>query len=213
MNPTYILLLKGAFVTLQIMGISLSLGLFFGSVLGILNCKKWRDPFLGRVIDAFVSLIRGTPLFVQLLIAYFAIPEILHINLSPFIAGVITLGLNSSAYISEIIRAGIDSIDEGQWEAGFTLGYSKTMSMRYLILPQVFSTVGPAITNEMTSLVKESSILMMIGVPELTKVGRDIVARELNPMSMYLLVAMIYFTITKGLSYCMKKMEVSHDSW
>jgi len=201
------LLLEGAGQTLKLTGAALLFGLSGGTILGILNCSKCRIPWLGYLIHGFVSLIRGTPLFVQVLIFYFAIPQALHIDLSPFAAGVIALGLNSSAYLSEIVRCGINAISIGQWEAAYALGYSRPQTLTYIIVPQMARNVLPAIVNEVTSLIKETSILMVIGVSELTKVGRDIVSRELDPLPVYLAVAALYFAMTSILSLIGHAME------
>ncbi len=201
------LLIQGALTTLKITLASIGIGTVIGTCLGMLNCQKLQIPFLSQAIHGFVSVVRGTPLFVQVLIFYFGLPQALGINLSPFAAGVIALGCNSSAYISEIVRCGIDSIPLGQWEASFVLGYTRTQTLRYVITPQMLRNVLPAITNELTALIKETSILMVIGVSELTKVGRDIVARELDPMSIYLLVAAIYFFMTTSVSLTTRYFE------
>jgi len=201
------LLMEGAFSTLQIASAALLIGMFGGVGLGILNSRKCRLPILGSLIECWVFVIRGTPLFVQVLIFYFALPEALGIDLSPFSAGVIALGFNSTAYIAEIVRCGIDSIPPGQWEAASMLGYGRALTLQSVILPQMVRNVLPALTNEITTLIKESSILMAIGVAELTKVGREIVARQLDPLPVYLTVAAIYFAMTTAISLCAKHLE------
>jgi polar amino acid transport system permease protein len=187
--------------------IGIALGFFLGIILGILDCDKQRSKILSPVIRSYVTLFRGTPLFVQLLIVYFALPDALGITLSPITAGIITLGLNSTAYLAEIIRAGINAIDPGQWDAAFILGYHRKDTLRYIILPQAIRNVLPAITNEFATLIKESSILVMIGVPELIKVSKDIVARNLNPMEIYLMTAAMYLIMTASVAYATKYLE------
>jgi polar amino acid transport system permease protein len=201
------LLLQGALSTIKITLAALAIGVAGGLGLGILNCKKCRLPMVGSLIEGFILVIRGTPLFVQVLIFYFALPEALGIDLSPFTAGVAALGLNSTAYMAEIVRCGIDSIPQGQWEAAHMLGYGRVLTLQSVILPQMIRNVLPALTNEMTTLIKESSILMVIGVAELTKVGREIVARQLDPLPVYLTVAAIYFALTTMVSLCAKHVE------
>jgi len=201
------LLLKGAVITIEISLIAILLGFISGTVLGVLSSNKIRITGLTLLIQTYVSIIRGTPIFVQLLIIYFALPKALGINISSFMAGVITLSLNSTAYLSEAIRAGINAIAPGQWEAAYVLGYSKLQSLRYIVLPQALQNILPAITNELISLIKESSILMVIGVPEITKSSKEIVARELNPMEIYLTAAVLYFVITFALSQLTKGLE------
>jgi ABC-type amino acid transport system permease subunit len=134
------------------------------------------------------------------LIAYYALPEILGITLSPFTAGVAALGVNSTAYISEIVRGGINAIPEGQWEAASVIGLSPAKTLRWVILPQTLRMTLPSLINELTALIKETSILMVIGVAELTKVSKDIVARELDPMTIYLAAAALYLLMTSGIA-------------
>lgn len=201
------LLMEGAFTTLQITSAALLIGMAGGVGLGIFNSKKCRLPILGSFIDAWVLVIRGTPLFVQVLIFYFALPDALGIDLTPFTAGVVALGLNSTAYIAEIVRCGIDSVPLGQWEAASMLGYGRVLTLKSVILPQMIRNVLPALTNEMTTLIKESSILMAIGVAELTKIGREIVVRQLDPLPVYLTVAVIYFAMTTIISLIAKQVE------
>ncbi len=201
------LLMEGALMTLKITLAALTLGILGGFTLGVLNCQKLQIPIVSQAIHGFVSLIRGTPLFVQVLIFYFGLPQAFGVDLSPFVAGVIALGCNSSAYIAEIVRGGIDSIPSGQWDASFVLGYTKGQTVKSIILPQSIRNILPALTNEFTALIKETSILMVIGVSELTKVGRDIVARELDPMYIYLLVAAIYLCMTTSTSLVARYFE------
>ncbi len=194
------LLFQGALVTLQLAFVAITIGLCGGVIIGVLNCKKLRHPLFGFFINCFVWAIRGTPLFVQLLIVYYAIPEIIGISFTPFIAGIIALGINSTAYISEIVRGSIDAIPEGQWDAAYVVGLDMRRTLQGIILPQMFRFALPSLTNELTALIKETSILMVIGVAELTKVSKDIVARELDPMTIFLAAAVIYLAMTSCFS-------------
>lgn len=205
-------LLQGALATIEIALVSIVIGLCGGIVIGVLNCNKMRNPFLTVALNCFVWMIRGTPLFVQVLIVYYAIPEVIGVSLSPFTAGVIALGINSTAYISEIVRGGIDAIAEGQWEAAYVIGLKPWQTLQGIILPQMLRINLPSLTNELTALIKETSILMVIGVAELTKVSRDIVARELDPMTIYLAAAVLYLVMTSSASllaqYSQKRWHV-----
>lgn len=201
------LLFKGAILTMEISLAGVSIGLVLGTILGIANCNRLRNPYLGALVNVYVTIFRGTPVFVQLLFVYFALPEAVGIDLSPVPAGIITLGLNSGAYLSETIRGGINSVADGQWEAASALGYSTRQSLQHIILPQALKTVTPAITNELATLIKDSSILMVIGVPELIKVSRDIVARELIPIEIYLLAAVFYLIMTSAVAQVAKLIE------
>lgn len=201
------LMLKGAGVTLQIALIAILCGIAGGVLIGILNCRKLRHPLVGSCLQGFVYTIRGTPLFVQVLIAYYALPELIGFSFSPFTAGVLALSINSSAYISESVRGGINAIPEGQWEAAYVIGLSPWKTLRGIILPQMFRIAIPSLTNELAALVKETSILMVIGVTELTKVSKDIVSRELDPMTIYIGAALIYLVMTSTISAAAKTIE------
>lgn len=200
-------LLQGALATIEIALVSIALGLCGGVIIGILNCRKLRLPYVSFVLDSFVWMIRGTPLFIQILIAYYALPEVLGISLSPFTAGVMALGINSTAYISEIVRGGINAIPDGQWEAAYVLGLKPKITLQRIILPQMFRITLPSLTNELTTLIKETSILMVIGVAELTKVSKDIVSRELDPMTIYLAAAVLYLAMTSVVSLCARSTQ------
>lgn len=205
------LLLKGASTTVGISIIGIVVGFFCGALFGIIDCDKLKTKWLSPFLRFYVVIFRGTPLFVQLLIVYFALPDVLGITLSPIAAGIITLGLNSTAYLAEVIRAGINSIESGQWDASYILGYSKFKTFRYIIMPQAIRNVLPAITNELATLIKESSILMVIGVPELVKTSKDIVARNLKPMEIYLITAILYLIMTYAVAYCAKFFEARNE--
>lgn len=195
------LLMHGAIATLHIAFVAILFGFCGGVLIGVLNCNKMGFTYLRKVLSTLIWVVRGTPLFVQVLIAYYAVPEALGFSLSPFTAGVIALGINSSAYISEIVRGGINAIPDGQWEAAHVLGLGSVLTLKGIILPQVLSMTMPSLTNELTALIKETSILMVIGVAELTKVSKDIVARELDPMTIYLASGAIYLVLTSSLAF------------
>lgn len=191
-------LFQGALATIEIALVSIIIGLCGGIIIGVLNCNKMQNPFSVFVLNSFVWIIRGTPLFVQVLIVYYALPEVTGISLSPFIAGVIALGINSMGYISEIVRGGINAIPDGQWEAAYVIGLKPWQTLQGIILPQMLRMSLPSLTNELTALIKETSILMVIGVAELTKISRDVVARELDPMTIYLAAAVLYLAMTSS---------------
>lgn len=203
------LLFQGACSTLELATYSILIGLVGGILVGILNCQKFRVPAAAFVLSSFVWIVRGTPLFVQVLMIYYALPELLGFSLSPFMAGVIALGLNSTAYISEIVRGGIDSIPKGQWESAYVIGLSAHQTLKKVILPQMFRTTLPSLINELTALIKETSILMVIGVAELTKVSKDIVARQLDPATIYLTTAILYLCMTSFLTWLTKSKQKS----
>lgn len=190
------LLIKGVIATVQIALVSIVIGLCGGIIVGVLNSNKMRSSFSKVILNSFVWIVRGTPLFVQVLIIYYALPEMIGFSLSPFTAGVIALGINSTAYISEIVRGGINAISQGQWEAAYVIGLTPLQTLQGIIVPQMLRMTIPSLINELTALIKETSILMVIGVAELTKVSKDIVARELDPMTIYLASAVLYLALT-----------------
>jgi polar amino acid transport system permease protein len=201
------LLIHGAFATLQIALVAIAIGLCGGIVIGALNSRKMQQPLCTPIFNGFVWIIRGTPLFVQVLIVYYALPEVLNISLSPFAAGVLAMGINSTAYISEIVRGGINAIPDGQWEAAYVIGLNPWKTLRGIILPQMFRITLPSMTNELSSLIKETSILMVIGVAELTKVSKDIVVRELDPMTIYLTAAVFYLILTSSIALVAQSIQ------
>lgn len=201
------LLFKGALITIKISAFGIVIGIIFGGCLGVLNSDELRSKYVGKLINTYVTIMRGTPIFVQLLIVYFAFPETFGLDFTPQTAGILTLGLNSTAYLSETMRGGINAVPKGQWEGALTLGYNRFQTLQYIILPQAIKNVLPAITNEFANLIKDSSILMVIGVPELIKTSKDIVSRELKPMEIYLMAAMIYLLITTFIASLTKYAE------
>lgn len=200
-------LLKGVWLTLQISILGIMAGLTIGLIIGIFQTHQKVPTLLKWLCKTYISIIRGTPLFVQLLIIYFGVPEVFHIEFSAFQAGFIALSINSGAYVAEIVRAGLGSVNKGQWEAARALGYTDFQTLKSIILPQAIVTMLPALGNELISLIKESSILMVLGVPELTKVSKELAASELKPMEIYLLTAVLYYVLTSFISVFVKFFE------
>lgn len=199
------LLLKGALITVQITLLSVLLGMFFGLFIGMAHLAKFR--LLKVLSGIFVNFIRGTPLLVQIFIIYFAIPALIGKRIEPFLAAVIACSINSSAYVAEIFRAGIQSIDKGQMEAGRSLGMSWVQTMRYIILPQAFRRVIPPLGNEFIILLKDSSLVSVIGFEELTRQGQLIIARTYATFEIWTTVAVIYLVMTFTISRLVKFLE------
>ncbi len=187
----------GAMVTLKLTLLSILFGLIIGTIAGLGRVSKNFIPF--AISTAYVEVIRGTPLLVQILIVYFGLPAI-GINLQPEPAGIIALSVCSGAYIAEIVRAGIESIPLGQMEAARSLGMTYFQAMRYVILPQAFRNILPALGNEFIALLKDSSLLSVISIVELTRVGRQIVNTTFNAWTPFLGVALFYLMMTIPLS-------------
>lgn len=198
------LLLRGAWVTLQIAALSTSIGIALGTLLGVAQTSKLK---LARwLVGLYVTIIRGIPMLIQITFAYYVLPQF-GINFPAFWVAVVAIGLNSAAYVSQIIRAGIRSIGRGQMEAGRVLGLSPLQITRYVILPQAFRVVIPALGNEFITLVKDSSLASVIGVVELTKEGNFIRGRTFDALTVFAAVAMIYLIITTTLSLLVNWFE------
>ncbi len=190
------LFIKALGATLMVaLGASI-IGFSAGLVIGVMTAKKMRTLLLSPLLDGYVLMVRGTPAYVQLLIVYYVLPEITGINLTPAIAGIIALGLNEAAYCAEIVRGGIDAIPSGQWEASKVLGYSMFITLKDIIVPQMMRAVLPALSNDLATLIKDTSLVSVIGLIEITQVGKNVVALTLKPLEVYALVAGIYLAIT-----------------
>ncbi len=172
------------------------IGFSAGLAIGVMTAKKMRTLLLSPLLDAYVLMVRGTPAYVQLLIVYYVLPEVTGINLTPTIAGIIALGLNEAAYCAEIVRGGIDALPSGQWEASKVLGYSTFITLKDIIVPQMMRAVLPALANDLATLIKDTSLVSVIGLIEITQVGKNVVALTLKPLEVYALVAGIYLAIT-----------------
>lgn len=196
LSRSYPLLLKGTWMTLQVLGAGATLSFSLGLGLGILSCNRLRLPFFSWCLEVCCFILRAVPFYVQLLILYFVLPELLNFSLDPFPASVLAIGLCSSGYVAQIVRAGINSIPVAQWEAAYVLGYTKKETLRWIILPQMVRNVLPAFTNELDSLLKSTAIVSSIGMLELTRMGMNLVSREMEPVAIYLTVALFYLSIS-----------------
>lgn len=197
-------LLHGAVVSLQITFIAAFIGLAFGSIFGLAETSKSR--FMPFAVGTYVTLFRGTPMLVQILFIYYVLPQF-GITFSPFWAASLAIGLNSCAYVSQIIRSGINAVPKGQIEAAHTLGFTPIKTMRYIIFPQAVRITLPALGNELITLIKDSSLASIIGVMELTKEASIIRSRTYDAFSILLAVSIIYLVLTATVSFCLKKFE------
>ena len=197
-------LLRGAAVTLQIATLSCILGILFGTLCGLgLTSKNRLVRFL---LSIYTTLFRGTPMLIQIVFVTIALPT-LGIGFSRLWGVVWAIALNSGAYIAHIIKSGINSVSQGQREAGKTLGLSNTQIVRYIILPQAIRVVLPALGNEFITLIKDSSLASIVGVQELTKEGEILSSRTLDALTIYLGVALGYLIITTALSLLLSLIE------
>ncbi len=205
------LLFLGAGVTIKITALSVGFGIIIGLFVGIARISKSR---LLRILAAvYVDFLRGTPLLVQIFLVYFALPVVTGQHMDPFLAAISACSINSGAYIAEIFRAGIQSVDNGQMEAGRSLGLSWAQTMRYIIVPQAFKRVIPPLGNEFIALLKDSSLVSVIGFEELTRRGQLIIARTYGSLEIWTAVALIYLIMTIAISrlvaYLERRFQVS----
>ncbi|HEY9643140.1 MAG TPA: amino acid ABC transporter permease [Coleofasciculaceae cyanobacterium] len=192
-------LLLGAGITLQLTAIAIVIGMVAGSLIGIARLSSSR--LLSLAARCYVDFFRGTPLLVQIFMIYFGVPGLLRdtglkLGLSQFVAAILALGLNSAAYIAEIVRAGIQSIELGQREASESLGLGPAQTMRYIIFPQAFRRMIPPLGNEFISMMKDTSLVAVIGFEELFRKGQIIVASNYRAFEIYASVALVYLVLT-----------------
>ncbi len=207
------LLLAGAVVTVKITIISVAIGIVIGLFVGIARVVKFKPVRWMAAI--YVDFIRGTPLLVQIFIIYFALPLVFGIHMNPFVAAISACGINSGAYVAEIFRAGIQAVDEGQMEAGRSLGLTWPQTMRYIIVPQAFKCVIPPLGNEFIALLKDSSLVSVIGFEELTRRGQLVIARTYGSLEIWLSVAVLYLimtlTISRLVAYLERRFDIKND--
>nr|WP_243434425.1 amino acid ABC transporter permease [Pseudomonas sp. 30_B] len=193
----------GLWTTLWISFISGAVGLFIGLLAGL--CRLSKNPTLHDLSTVYVELVRGTPLLVQIFIFYFFIGTVL--NLSREFAGVAALALFTGAYVAEIVRAGVQSIARGQDEAARSLGLNAAQSMRHVILPQAFKRVLPPLAGQFISLVKDTSLVSVIAITELTKSGREAITTSFSTFEIWFCVAALYLVINLPLSHLAGRLE------
>ncbi|MDP3050964.1 MAG: amino acid ABC transporter permease [Eubacteriales bacterium] len=216
-------LMMGAWVTLKITSISVAIGCVLGLFAGLGRLSKKR--LVKGLATAYVDFFRGTPLYVQILLVYFGLPQIVNdtqswlvatydlpqafksFRLDIWTAAILVCSLNSGAYIAEIFRAGVQSIERGQMEAARSLGMSHFQAMSYVILPQAFKRVIPPLGNEFIAMLKDTAILAAIGFEELARRGQLINAEYYQPFPIYLTVAFMYLAMTLTLSRLVDWLE------
>ncbi len=204
-------LLLGAVVTLEITALSVVFGMIGGSLIGIARLSPILP--LRWVIRAYIDFFRGTPLLVQIFMIYFGVPALaqsigIPLRFDRLLAAVVALSLNSAAYIGEIVRAGIQSIEPGQAEAANSLGMSGVQTMRYIIFPQALRRMIPPLGNEFITLLKDTSLVSVIGFEELLRRGQLIVANTYSAFEIYTAVALVYLVLTLASSQFFSYLEV-----
>ena len=197
-------LLLGARLTIVLTLSTLVLGVPLG--LGLALLRGSRLAPLRALAVFYVEVVRGTPLLMQIYVIYFVFPAI-GLSLNPFVAGLAALSFNSAAYCAEIFRAGIESIEKGQTEAARALGMTPGLAMRYIVLPQTLRRVLPPLTNEAVALLKDSSLVSVVALSELMRVGKEVATTAGAPTTVYLAVALLYLVLTLPLTYFARRLE------
>ncbi|MBU8812584.1 amino acid ABC transporter substrate-binding protein/permease [Mycolicibacterium goodii] len=205
LKSTFPILMIGLRMTLILTVVSIAIALVLGVIFGLLRVS--RSVVLRAIGTTYVDIFRGTPLLVQAFFIYFGIPSALGFQMSALTAGIITLSLNAGAYMTEIVRGGIQSVDKGQMEAARSLGIGYLPTMRKVILPQAIRTMIPSYINQFVITLKDTSILSVIGIAELTQTGRIIIARNFQSFTMWLIIGIIYFVVIMALTKLSDRVE------
>lgn len=200
---------QGITVTITAWIVASCVSVIIGTIFGILSCRYRASSYGMRAIRVYTFITKGIPAYVQILIAYFIIPSLLGIQIPGFVAATLALALCSSGYVTEIVRAGINAVPVGQWNACAVLGYSLSTTMRRIIMPQAFKNMAPALFGECEQLLKSTSLLATIGITEVTRTGINIISRELNPVPVYLSIACIYLILSALLNIVLLYAERS----
>jgi cystine transport system permease protein len=191
-------LAQGAVLTIKFAVLSMIFGLLAGSVLAVMGISHNRA--LKWIARVYVSLMRGTPLLVQIFVIYYGLPS-LGISLDPTPAGVIALSANVAAYLSESMRGAILGIQRGQWLAAYSLGLSRRQTLRYVIAPQALRIAVPSLSNSLISLIKDTSLVSVITVTELLRSAQEVIAATFQPLPLYLAAAAVYWVLCQVLEW------------
>ncbi|WP_043585210.1 amino acid ABC transporter permease [Geminisphaera colitermitum] len=202
-------LLEGSTVTLKLFFITLILSVPLGLLLALLRISRF--PAVSLAVNGYIWLMRGTPLMLQMLFIYFALPfvPVIGIRLPDFPAAVVAFALNYAAYFAEIFRAGIQSIDKGQYEGARVLGFSYPQTMRRIVLPQMVKRILPPMSNETITLVKDTSLIYVLALNDLLRAARGIVQRDFTT-SPFIVAAAFYLLMTLVLTWGFQRLEKRH---
>ncbi|HSM74522.1 MAG TPA: amino acid ABC transporter permease [Desulfobacterales bacterium] len=202
---TFPLLLSGVKLTVIITVCGLLFGFVLGAAVGLM--KLSRSLPVRKLAGAYVEAIRGTPLIVQVMFLYFGVPLAVGMRIRPVTAGIIAIAVNSGAYIAEIVRGAVQSIDPGQVEAGRSIGLTRAQTMRYIVWPQAFRRMIPPLGNQFIISLKDTSLLVVIGVAELTRVGQEIIAVNFRAFEVWLTVGVVYLMMTLTIARLLRMAE------
>lgn len=198
-------LLSGLGITLQLTVIGIIIASIIGVLCAVINVSH--NKYLKIITSIYINIIRGTPFLVQAYIIYFGLPVAMNIRLNETTAGIIAISLNAGAYMAEIIRGGIEAVDKGQMEASRSLGLPSSTTMRRVILPQALRTMTPSLINQFIITLKDTSILSIIGIRELTMAGKLIIAKNYESLAMWSLVALYYFVVIYAITKISRYVE------
>ncbi|MDE1569046.1 amino acid ABC transporter permease [Aquabacter sediminis] len=204
------LLAVGTVMTLKIASLAAIFGLAGGIALGLIALGGW--TWARFLVRAYVDFIRGTPLLIQIFIFFFGLP-LMGLRLGEFWAGVIALSFNCAAYVSEIVRGTVGAVEKGQTEAAKSIGMTQDKILLYILLPQSIRPMVPALTNDVITLLKNTSLLSVISVYELTRSGQAIIASHFAPLEIFALLALYYYAIISVLSYMSRVIERRLPAW
>jgi len=197
-------LLAGLLISFKVTIVSLGIGLLIGVPAAF--ARVYGPKWLQRIVIAFIEIIRGTPALVQLFLVYYGLPQF-GVTFSALTSAYIALGLNSGAYQTEYFRGAIQAISGGQMQAARSIGMTRMQAIRLVILPQAFRLVIPAWSNEVVSMIKISSILYLVAVPEMMTVAKELYARYFNPFQTYITVGVVYLIIIGIITYLLGLVE------
>ena len=202
---------EAAEITIKIGVLSFVLALVLAIIVGSLRAANI-PKVLKSILSVYVEFFRGTPLMVQLFIFYYGLPSF-GMKVDPILASVLTMGLNSGAYLSEVVRAAVLSVDRGQYDAAAVLGYNHIQTTVHIVLPQAFRIAVPTFMNGFSSIVKETSLVTVLPIIELTKLGNQVYAKTYHPFEVYISLAIIYFIMTYTVTFLAKWIERRLSIW
>ncbi len=203
------MLLTGVKLTILITVFGLLIGFALGALSGLMKIS--RNIFLRKIAGIYIESIRGTPIMVQVMFIYFGLPLALGMRIPPMMAGIAAIAVNSGAYIAEIVRGAFQSIERGQTEAGRSIGLTHFQTMYYVIWPQAFRRMIPPLGNQFIISLKDTSLLVVVGVGELTRTGQEIIASNFRAFEVWLTVAIMYLIMTLSLSRILNMIEKKMD--
>ncbi|ADL51337.1 amino acid ABC transporter permease [Clostridium cellulovorans] len=197
--------LEGGKITIALTAVTIVIGITLGIIFALMKLSKIK--VLNLIASFYTWIFRGTPMLLQFFFFYFALPLMWKIELSPFVASMIVLGLNSGAYMTEIVRSGIQSIDKGQFEAAKALGFTYGDTMKKIILPQTFKVIIPPLGNEFITILKDTSLASTITLTEVLNNAKKVANSTFSPAEPYLTAAVFYLFLTTIFTYVFKKIE------